>query len=91
MVHNQSILKMTASDEFVFVENSSTIEHTGTNILTPFDQASGALQSITVTIGGESESILYDETTNEIQTSEGVIGIGGYFLLGGHKVKVQDI
>ena len=86
-----TILKLTDNDEFAFVENSGTIEHTNLDILTPFDQGSGASQSITVTVDGETENIVYDEINNEIQTSGGVIDVGEYFVLGDYKVTVKDI
>lgn len=84
------LIKVTTSDEpYVFVGDAGTIEHTGTDILTSFEQ--GSSQTITVTIAGEDTSVSYNGVNNEVQTSGGTTGVGEYFVVGSYKVVVKEV
>lgn len=84
-------LKVSSTDEYVFVEAAGTITHEGDDILTPFDPASGISQSVTITLDGVDTGVSYDEVNNNVQAGGETIGIDEYFILGSYKVTVKEI
>ena len=80
-----------SSGNAVFVEDSDTIVHSDTDILTPFESTAGSGQTITVTVGGESAVLTYNESLNEVTYDGTAYGIGESFAVGTSKVTISEI
>ena len=80
-----------SSGNAIFVEDSDTITHSDTDILTPFESTAGSGQTITVTVGGESAILTYDESLNEVTYDGTAYGIGESFAVGTSKVTISEI
>lgn len=78
-----------------FVKNSETLtlpEAFKTQVLTSFDQASGAGQTVSILLPDTSTSVInYDESTDEVSVGGTSYPIGTSFILGGQKVTPKDI
>ena len=80
-----------SSGNAIFVEDSDTIVHSDTDILTPFESTAGSGQTITVTVGGESAVLTYNESLNEVTYDGTAYGIGESFAVGTSKVTISEI
>ncbi len=81
-----------SSGNAIFVENSDAITFSGTDILTPFESTvSGVTQSITLTVGGESVVLAYDESLNQITYDGTAYSVGDSFVVGTYRVAISEI
>jgi len=80
-----------SSGKYLFVEDSaSIIRQDGLGIMTPFEQTAGSSQTCTITTDSVSDTITYDEISNEITSATGVVSPGEYFILGNKKVTMLE-
>ena len=79
--------------ETSFVENSDTIHlKKGYNIFTPFYESEGTGQNCTVTTDeGDSMSLTYDDSSNEVIFDSIHYSPGTYFNTGSYKVQVKEL
>ena len=75
---------------YVYVQDSDTLEYTGTSILAPFEGLVAG-QEITITTPTESTLIEYDETSGEVIVNATNYSPGDFFIVGSHRVRISEI
>lgn len=84
----------TSIGDVVFVANteSLSLDEPEEKMMTPFEEASGSGQSISVVLPDTSiNTVGYDQTTNEVVSGSTNYPVGTYFILGNRKVTVKEI
>lgn len=84
----------TSIGDVVFVANteSLSLDEPEEKLMTPFEEASGSGQSISVVLPDTSiNTVGYDQTTNEVVSGSTNYPVGTYFILGNRKVTVKEI
>ena len=79
------------SGKYVFAGESEILnfilENDITGILTPFENSAGSGQTFTL----DSDSVNYDESSNEITINGSTIASGGTIVVNGYKVTMKDL
>jgi hypothetical protein len=69
----------------------TTAVNQGGAVLTPFSSTGGSSQTLTLTIGGESTSVVYDATAGTLAVGGTTRSVGDSFVSGGFVVTIVEV